>query len=129
MLFLTNTPISVVGLIGAVMLAGVVVNNSIVLVDYANQGCDRGLTPYEAVHQAGVVRMRPILMTAITTILAMTPMAAGLGTGAQAWAPLARVVIGGLAGATFITLLFVPTMYKLMIRLRPQECVDPNEIS
>ena len=116
-LFLTNTPVSVVGLIGAIMLGGVVVNNSIVLVDYANQRRDAGLTPIKAVHEAGLVRMRPILMTAATTILAMSPMALGVGTGAQTWAPMARVVVGGLTGATAITLLFVPVAYKGLVRL------------
>jgi HAE1 family hydrophobic/amphiphilic exporter-1 len=124
-LWATGTPVSVVGLIGVVMLAGVVVNNSIVLVDYANQRCDAGKTPAEAVEDAGRVRMRPILMTALTTILAMIPMAAGLGTGAQTWAPLARVVVGGLTGATVITLLFVPVAYRAFVRTAGGACTEP----
>jgi HAE1 family hydrophobic/amphiphilic exporter-1 len=117
-LFLTQTPISVVGLIGALMLAGIVVNNSIVLVDYANQRCDTGLSSKEAVYEAGKTRLRPILMTALTTILAMLPMALGIGSGAESWSPMARVVIGGLTGATVITLIFVPVAYMGLIRTR-----------
>lgn len=124
-LFVTNTPVSVVGLIGVIMLAGIVVNNSIVLVDYANQRREAGLSSMEAVHDAGRTRMRPILATAATTMLAMMPMAAGLGAGAQAWAPMARVVIGGLAGSTFVTLLFVPVAYKGLMRLRHRESRIP----
>ncbi len=118
-LFLTQTPISVVGLIGAIMLAGIVVNNSIVLVDYANQLRISGLETKEAIYEAGKTRMRPILMTALTTILAMLPMALSIGSGAESWAPMARVVIGGLTGATIITLLFVPVAYLGLVRTTP----------
>jgi HAE1 family hydrophobic/amphiphilic exporter-1 len=129
-LFLTSTPISVVGLIGVIMLAGVVVNNSIVLVDYANQRREAGLGIREAIYDAGKTRLRPILMTALTTVLGMVPLALELGAGAASWSPLARVVIGGLTGSTFITLLFVPVAYIGMIRSRkvaPVESIDPGQ--
>jgi HAE1 family hydrophobic/amphiphilic exporter-1 len=118
----TFTPLSIIAVIGVIMLAGVVVNNSIVLVDYANQRSEAtGMTPTEAIIEAGPVRLRPILMTALTTILGMLPMAPGIGSGGQTWAPMARTVIGGLTWATFITLLFVPVVYAFMVRPKRPE--------
>jgi hydrophobic/amphiphilic exporter-1 (mainly G- bacteria), HAE1 family len=107
----TGTPLSVTALIGVVILVGVVVNNSIVLVDYANQLRERGMDRVEAVAEAGRVRLRPILMTTLTTVLGMLPMAFEIGEGSEAWSPLARVTIGGLTTATLITLLIVPNIY------------------
>jgi HAE1 family hydrophobic/amphiphilic exporter-1 len=117
-LFATSIPLSVTGLIGEVILIGVVVNNSIVLVDYANQLVERGMDRVEAIRVAGRVRLRPILMTALTTIFGMVPMALEIGEGAESWSPLARVVIGGMVVCTFVTLLVVPNLYIWMTKWR-----------
>jgi len=114
MLLLTGTPLSVVAFIGIIMLAGIVVNNSIVLVDYINQLRARGYSPRDAVMEGGKTRLRPILMTALTTILALTPLALGLGSGAEAWSPMARSVIGGLMASTLLTLLVIPVIYTYL---------------
>jgi HAE1 family hydrophobic/amphiphilic exporter-1 len=114
MLLLTGTPLSVVAFIGVIMLAGIVVNNSIVLVDYINQLRARGYSVREAVMEGGRIRLRPILMTALTTILALTPLALGLGSGAEAWSPMARSVIGGLTASTLLTLLVIPVIYTYL---------------
>ncbi len=114
-LFLTGTPLSVMSLIGVLMLAGIVVNNGIVMVDYANQIlCKRKTTLEEAIVEASTTRLRPILMTAITTMLAMTPLALGIGEGAETWAPMAVTVIFGLAAATVLTLIVEPCIYVVM---------------
>jgi HAE1 family hydrophobic/amphiphilic exporter-1 len=114
MLLITGTSLSVVAFIGLIMLAGIVVNNSIVLVDYINQLRERGLSLQDAVLTGGHTRLRPILMTALTTILALTPLALGLGSGAESWAPMARSVIGGLMASTFLTLLVIPIIYTYL---------------
>ena len=113
-LFLTDTTINIQSFIGCIMLGGIVVNNAILLVDQANQLRDRGMPPKEAAAEAGRRRLRPILMTALTTILGLGPLALGLGEGSEAQAPMARAVIGGLASSTLITLLLTPTVYTLM---------------
>jgi HAE1 family hydrophobic/amphiphilic exporter-1 len=96
------------------MLAGIVVSNAILLVDYTNVLRRRdGLPLREAVEQAGRTRLRPILMTTLTTILGMLPMSLGLGEGGELQAPLGRVVIGGLAASTLVTLVLVPSVYTL----------------
>ncbi len=112
-LFLTDHNFSVVSVIGIVMLAGIVVNNAIVLVDYINTLRSRGMGLREAILEAGPVRLRPILMTALTTILAPLPLALGIGEGAEIQAPMAVVVIGGLSFATLLTLYVVPVLYSL----------------
>jgi len=112
MLFLTNTTFNIQAFIGTIMLAGIVVNNAIVLVDYINLMRRRDNMPLrEAVAIGGQRRLRPILMTTLTTVLAMIPMALGLGEGGEVQAPMARVVIGGLTTSTLITLLLIPTLY------------------
>ncbi|MGH9463655.1 MAG: efflux RND transporter permease subunit, partial [Vicinamibacteria bacterium] len=112
MLFLTNTTFNIQAFIGTIMLAGIVVNNAIILVDYINLLRRRdGLPLREAVAVGGQRRLRPILMTTLTTVLAMIPMALGLGEGGEVQAPMARVVIGGLTTSTLITLLLIPTLY------------------
>jgi HAE1 family hydrophobic/amphiphilic exporter-1 len=111
MLFLTGTTLSINSLIGVIVLAGIVVNNAILLVDYTNLLRARGMDLEEAVVQAARTRRRPILMTAFTTILAMTPMALGLGEGSELNSPMARSVIGGLATSTFLTLVVIPVIY------------------
>jgi HAE1 family hydrophobic/amphiphilic exporter-1 len=113
-LFLTGTTLSVMSLIGIIMLVGIIVNNGIVLVDYINQLRERGHDLYEAIHLGGEARMRPVIMTALTTILAMTPLALGLGESGENWAPMARSVIGGLTAGTVLTLVVVPVIYATL---------------
>lgn len=115
-LYLTGNEVSVVSMIGFVLLAGIVVNNGIVLVDYVNQLRLEGTEKKEALIEAGKTRMRPILMTAITTILGLLTMAMGIGSGADMMAPIAIVTIGGLAYATLMTLFVVPVIYDLLNR-------------
>jgi HAE1 family hydrophobic/amphiphilic exporter-1 len=111
---LTGTSFSLQAYIGVIMLAGIVVSNAILLVDYTNVLRRRdGMELREAVQRAGRTRLRPILMTSLATILGLVPMSLGLGEGAEMQAPLARVVIGGLTASTLITLVFVPTVYTL----------------
>ena len=111
---LTGTTFSLQAYIGVIMLAGIVVSNAILLVDYTNILRRRdGIPLREAVETAGRTRLRPILMTTLATILGLVPMSLGLGEGAELQAPLARVVIGGLAASTLITLVFIPTMYTI----------------
>jgi HAE1 family hydrophobic/amphiphilic exporter-1 len=98
-------------LIGIVMLVGIVVNNGIVLVDYINQLRARGHEMFEAITIGGKVRLRPVLMTALTTILGMFPLSLGIGESGESWAPLARSVMGGLTVATVLTLVVVPVIY------------------
>ncbi|MBD3277699.1 MAG: AcrB/AcrD/AcrF family protein [Candidatus Aegiribacteria sp.] len=110
-LFITATPLSVMAIVGMLMLAGIVVNNGIVMVDYANQLRRQGRTLKESIVEASTTRMRPIMMTAATTILAMIPLALGIGEGAENWAPMAITVIGGLFVATILTLVVEPCIY------------------
>lgn len=113
MLFLTETTFNVQTFIGCIMLGGIVVNNAILLVDHTNLLIRRDSMPRrEAIIEAGRRRLRPILMTATTTVLALIPLALGYGEGGEAQAPLARAVIGGLFSSTIITLVFVPTIYS-----------------
>lgn len=112
-LVLTGRSFSVPAFIGLIMLAGIVVSNGIVLVDYINTLRARGMERTEAILTAGPVRLRPILMTALTTILAMFPLALGLGEGGENQAPMATVVIGGLTVSTFLTLVLIPVVYTL----------------
>lgn len=115
-LFITGTNLSVMALIGVIMLVGIVVNNGIVLVDYINKLRERGRELFDAIQEAGRVRMRPVLMTALTTILAMLPLAIGFGESGENWAPMARSVQGGLAMGTVLTLLVVPVIYAVTER-------------
>ena len=111
---LTGTTFSLQAYIGVIMLAGIVVSNAILLVDYTNILRRRdGMPLREAVETAGRTRLRPILMTTLATILGLVPMSLGIGEGAELQAPLARVVIGGLTASTLITLVFVPTVYTI----------------
>jgi len=115
-LLLTGRTINVVAMIGMVMLAGIVVNNAIVLIDAINRRRREGLAKDDAIVEAGMNRLRPILMTSATTILALLPMAFGVGEGAELRSPLAITVIGGLAAATLLTLLVIPVLYSLVDR-------------
>lgn len=112
-LFLWGHNISIVVFLGLLMLIGIVVNNAIVLVDYINILRARGLGLNQAIRQAGQTRLRPVLMTAFTTIFALIPMAFGKGQESEAWNPLGLTVIGGLLVATLVTLVLVPTMYSI----------------
>jgi HAE1 family hydrophobic/amphiphilic exporter-1 len=105
--------LSIVVFIGAIVLAGIVVNNAIVLVDYINQLRARGLTKRNAVIQAGIVRLRPILMTSLTTMLGLIPMAVYAGAGAEIRRPMAITVMAGLVSSTFLTLFIIPMVYDL----------------
>jgi HAE1 family hydrophobic/amphiphilic exporter-1 len=113
-LAVTGHTVNVVAIIGAVMLAGIVVNNAIVLIDAVNQRRRAGADLVEALVDAGRTRLRPILMTSATTIFGLLPMALGLGEGAELRAPLAVTVIGGLAVATVLTLVVIPVVYSLL---------------
>jgi len=112
-LFVTGIPLSIPGFIGIIMLAGIVVNNSIVLVDYINILRDRGVERHEAIIEAGRSRLRPILMTTLTTILAMIPLGLAIGEGAEMQQPLAVTIIFGLTISSIFTLLLIPVVYTL----------------
>jgi multidrug efflux pump subunit AcrB len=118
MLFLTQTPMSVPALMGTLMCIGLTTANSILVVSFANQRMAAGDDPLRAAISAGYTRLRPVLMTASAMILGMVPMALGIGEGGEQNAPLGRAVIGGLLFATLATLIFVPTMYRLLRRGR-----------
>ena len=112
-LFLTETTLNLQSAIGCIMLGGIVVNNAILLVDQTGQLRRAGLDTHAALAEAGRRRLRPVLMTTLTTILALLPLALGIGEGADAQAPLARAVVGGLAASTLITLVLIPVVYSL----------------
>lgn len=115
-LFLTDTTFNVQSFIGCIMLGGIVVNNAILIVDQASALRREGHTAREAVVEAGRRRLRPILMTTLTTVLGLLPLALGIGEGAEAQAPMARAVVGGLTSSTLITLVVVPIVYLLFHR-------------
>ena len=117
-LFVTGTTVNIVALIGVIMLAGIVVNNAIVLVDLINQLRAQGKDRSDAIMEAGGARLRPILMTSLTTALGLLPMAIGFGEGAEVRAPMAITVIGGLLVSTFLTLVVIPVVYSLLDRRR-----------
>ncbi|MBU0673936.1 MAG: efflux RND transporter permease subunit [Proteobacteria bacterium] len=112
-LFLTRTTMNLQSSIGCIMLGGIVVNNAILLVDQTGQLVELGRSVHDSLIEAGRRRLRPILMTTLTTILALLPLAFGIGEGADAQAPLARAVVGGLTGSTLITLVLIPVVYSL----------------
>lgn len=115
-LWITGSPVSVIAMIGFVMLSGIIVNNGIVLVDYINQLRREGMEKREAIIESGRTRLRPILMTALTTILGLSTMALGMGMGADMVQPMAIVTVGGLIYGTLLTLLVVPCIYDLLNR-------------
>jgi hydrophobe/amphiphile efflux-1 (HAE1) family protein len=116
MLWATGTAVSSPALLGMILLIGIVVNNAILLVEYIERGLRRGLDMQTAVVQAGRVRLRPILMTMLTTVSGMLPLAIGMGSGAELMRPLALAVIGGLSVSTFLTLLLAPCLYVIVRR-------------
>lgn len=117
MLGITNTPVSVTAMIGLILLSGIVVNNGIVMIDYIKILQARGIGREKAIITGASRRLRPIIMTATTTILCMVPLALEWGEGAETWSPMARTVIGGLTVSTLLMLFFVPCLYYLFNRL------------
>ena len=115
-LFLTGTTLSVISGIGAVLLIGIVVKNAIVLVDFINLMRDRGNELYEAIALSGRSRLRPVLMTSLTTILGMLPLALSSGSGSELWKPMGIAVIGGLIFSTVVTLVIVPVVYAIFVK-------------
>ena len=122
-LWLTGSELSIIAMLGFLVLAGVVVNNGIVFVDNINQLRLAGMDRTEAILETGRTRIRPVLMTALTTILAMSTMALGIGDGAEMTQPMAIVTIGGLTYATLLTLLVVPVLYDIF---RKKPLYDPE---
>ena len=116
-LLVTNTPLSMIAMIGAIMLVGIVTKNGIVMVDYTNLLIERGMPTRQAVVASGKSRLRPVLMTSVTTILGMLPMALGLGDGSELWQPMGIAIIGGMIFSTLLTLFVIPVIYT-MFQLR-----------
>ena len=114
-LWMTSTPLSLIALIGAIMLVGIVTKNGIVMVDYMNLLIERGAEVSEAVVAGGKSRLRPVLMTSFTTILGMLPLAIGTGAGSETWQPMGIAVIGGLTFSTILTLFIVPALYSILV--------------
>ena len=129
MLLLTHTSVNVESLIGVLMMVGIVVSNSILLVDFANRRTREGMPIVEAAIEAGRLRIRPILMTSLATIIGMAPMALGWGEGSETNRPLAIAVIGGLSVSTFMTLLLIPVLYVLAHRRHaaPAVAAEPSD--
>lgn len=115
-LFITGTSLSMIAAIGLVMLVGIVVKNGVVLVDFINLMRDRGLELNEAIAVAGKSRLRPVIMTALTSILGMLPMAMGIGEGSETWAPLGVTIVGGLSVSTMVTMILIPVLYAVFAR-------------
>ena len=126
-LFLTETNLSVTSFMGVIMMAGIVVSNGILLVDYTNRLRGRGMELQEAVILAGRTRLRPILMTTLCTILGLIPMAIGLGEGSESNAPMAIAVIGGLSVSTLLTLIFIPTLYMIFEQRFKRKIAEEGE--
>ena len=119
----TGTTMSVISMVGGVMLVGIVVKNAIVLVDYINLMRARGLALSDAIVESGKSRLRPVLMTSLTTILGMLPLAMSTGSGSEIWSPMGIAVIGGLIFSTIVTLVLVPVVYHMMLRKSAQRKV------
>ncbi len=126
MLLLTHTSVNVESMIGTLMMIGIVVSNSVLLVDFANNKLREGMPIEEAVVEAGRLRIRPIIMTSLATVFGLAPMALGIGEGSESNMPLARAVIGGLTVSTFMTLLFIPVLHALA-RRRPAASLAETE--
>src|SRR6266446_2886540 len=126
-LFLTRTTLNVTSFMGIIMMVGIVVSNGVLLVEYMNELRRHGLGVRDAVITGGRTRLRPILMTSLTTLVGLVPMALGIGTGSEANAPLARAVIGGLAVSTLLTLLLIPTLYVMLEERFPRRMEETQE--
>ena len=118
MLWISGTTLNVMSLMGVVMMVGIVVSNSILIVEFTNRLCEEGRSVREAVSLACRVRLRPVLMTSLATLIGLIPMAVKLGAGGEAYAPLARAIIGGLAVSVVLTVFIVPAAYLLVHRNR-----------
>lgn len=114
-LWMTSTPLSLIALIGAIMLVGIVTKNGIVMVDYMNLLIERGSGVFDAVIAGGKSRLRPVLMTSFTTVLGMLPLAISTGAGSETWQPMGIAVIGGLTFSTILTLFIVPVLYSILV--------------
>ncbi|MDD3406399.1 MAG: efflux RND transporter permease subunit, partial [Paludibacteraceae bacterium] len=125
-LWITGTSLDMIGALGVIMLVGIVVKNGIVLVDYTNLMRDRGYELNEAIAMSGASRLRPVLMTAFTTILGMLPMALSNSEGSEMWKPMGIVVIGGLLVSTLVTLIVVPVLYGGMSRHGERDKEEKN---
>ena len=112
-LYITGLTLNVISIIGGIMLVGIVVKNAIIMVDFTNLMRDRGYTIVQSVIIAGKSRLRPVLMTTLTTLLAMLPLAVSQGEGADMWRPMGVAIIGGLLFSTMVTLIFVPVIYSI----------------
>ena len=123
-LYLSGSEISVVAMVGFVLLSGIIVNNGIVLVDYINQLRERGMDKVEAIVTAGKTRLRPVLMTALTTILSLSTMVFSTDMGSEMTKPMAIVTIGGLVYGTLLTLFVIPAVYSIFMR---KEYIVPEE--
>jgi len=128
-LYLTGSNLSVVVFIGFIMLAGIVVNNAIVLIDRINQLRESGMEKMAAIKQSANSRLRPIVMTTMTTTLGLLPLALGLGEGAELRAPMALTVIFGLIFSTILTLVFIPSMYWLFDNKKFEQAANVAEFS
>ncbi len=126
-LWMTNTPLSLIALIGAIMLVGIVTKNGIVMVDYMNLLIERGSDVFDAVIAGGKSRLRPVLMTSFTTVLGMLPMSIGGGEGSEIWQPMGISVIGGLTFSTLLTLFFVPVLYSIMMEREQRKGREKHE--
>jgi multidrug efflux pump subunit AcrB len=115
-LFVTGTSFGLIGFVGAIMLVGIVVKNGVVMVDFTNLLYERGYSIDQAVINAGKSRLRPVLMTSVTTILGMMPLAIGVGEGSEVWQPMGVAIVGGLTFSTMITLVIVPVVYSILVR-------------
>ena len=129
MLLITHTTLNVPSLTGAIMCMGVATANSILMVSFAREQMDEGKNPLDAAIEAGFVRMRPVIMTALAMIIGMAPMALGLGEGGEQNAPLGRAVIGGLIFATIATLMFVPVVFSMVHKMQGAKAATPLENS
>jgi multidrug efflux pump subunit AcrB len=125
-LFLTRTTLNVTSFMGIIMMVGIVVSNGVLLVEYINELRRHGLGLREAVVRAGRTRLRPIVMTSLTTLVGLFPMALGIDVGSEANAPLARAVIGGLAVSTLLTLVLIPTLYVMLEERFPRRIESPE---
>ena len=123
-LLIAGTNLDMIGMLGLILLIGIVVKNGIVLVDYINLMRERGLPLNEAIAVSGQSRLRPVLMTAFTTILGMIPMATSTSEGSEIWTTMGIIVIGGLAVSTFVTLIIVPVLYGAFYRKGDQEKLE-----
>lgn len=127
-LWVTNTALSLIALIGAIMLVGIVTKNGIVMVDYMNLLVERGSGVFDAIVVGGKSRLRPVLMTSFTTILGMLPLAIGTGAGSETWQPMGIAVIGGLTFSTILTLFIIPVLYSLMVNRSQRKAKAKAEV-